>query len=111
MAHLIAHIPDMSQGCFGSVLAFSQLFDPRFQFEQGVSLDAVSSVPILQSKIGGQFNEYQNEYQNDTKRCIPMDADTSSSPTQPQKNLNKTGQKRPIPTLASIQITSIYRGF
>ena len=124
MAHVIAHKPDRSQDCFGSVSVTGQLFDPRFQFEQGVSLSVVSSVQILQprpiklsfqcgarsvlqgishqfSKINDQFSEYQIEYQTDTKRCIPIDRDTRSSQTKPQINLNKKGQKRPIPTLAS----------
>ena len=127
MAPKIAKQADGIQFRFGSDSAKRQLFRSRFYFEQAVLVDDISGAQIPQpepiqplvsapdklkstllqgissrfSKKSGQFDEYQNEYQNDTKGCIPIDADTRSSSTKPQKNLNQTEQKCPIPTLAS----------
>jgi hypothetical protein len=97
MAHIVAHNHGKSQGCFGSVWAGRPI---QRSSQRGASAVFQGSSSRF-SKLNDQLNEYQNEYQTDTNRFIPIEADTRSSQTKPQKNLNKTGQRRPIPTLAS----------
>jgi len=46
-------------------------------------------------------NEYQNEYQTDPDRFVPIGADTGRLLSKNHKNTPKTGLRRPIPTSAS----------
>ena len=48
--------------------------------------------PQVHPVFGGQ-NEYQNEYQIASNRCVPIDADTCGFRGQAQKKTPKTGRK------------------
>jgi len=65
--------------------------------------DAIIVSPLFLHEID-VVNEYQNEYQSDSKRYVRIETDTSSFLRKIQKNAPKTGQKCPIPTLASSRL-------
>ena len=52
-------------------------------------------------------HEYQNEYQIDSNRFVPIGADTGRLLSKNQENTPKAGLRRPIPTSASISQVSM----
>jgi hypothetical protein len=63
---------------------------------------ADSLLPSICQQIRG-YQRYQNEYQTALDRNLPDKTATPRFLEKPQKKTVKTGQKCPIPTLASIR--------